>query len=203
MIPQTVPCGTSFPLLPPASPSGFTFTGSGTRAGGKTCECFFTGKLLPYFMRKLRSVNGQEPTQRHSRTQSPAVVYLTCQGQAFSTFLYTVCFIEILQVLLSMLNIYKRTGHLYQFIKTGIKQTFMNLRSRVLSIPCVHLLNLTPIFLYFVSTITLPKKKLYHIYICFPKQYMVQFCLFLCFIKIFLCDSPMSLLIATPMSIAI
>ena len=113
MIPQTVPCGTSFPLLPPASPSGFTFTGSGTRAGGKTCECFFTGKLLPYFMRKLRSVNGQEPTQRHSRTQSPAVVYLTCQGQAFSTFLYTVCFIEILQVLLSMLNIYKRTGHLY------------------------------------------------------------------------------------------
>ena len=28
---------------PPASPSGFTFTGSGTRTGSKTCEDFFTG----------------------------------------------------------------------------------------------------------------------------------------------------------------
>lgn len=63
--------------------------------------------------RKLRSVNSQEPTQGHSRTQSPAVAYLTCQGQASSAFVYTVRFIEILQVLLSMLNIYKRTGRLY------------------------------------------------------------------------------------------
>lgn len=63
--------------------------------------------------RKLRSVNGQGPTQRHNRTQSPAVVYLTCQGQAPSAFVYTVRFTEILQVLLSMLNMYKRTDHVY------------------------------------------------------------------------------------------
>ena len=44
---------------PPASPSGFTFTGSGTRTGSKTCEDFFTGNNIFFLNRGLYRVGAE------------------------------------------------------------------------------------------------------------------------------------------------